>query len=135
MFMPLAYKKGVILIVTAFLIAIFAVLIIGFLEVITTDKMISQNQLGDLKSMYIADAGIEAAIYELQNGGDGVLFRREFPDTADDNTYYTVTVAATHGDKLLTVNSLGEYGDSQRTVQAKVMLIGSGARVVYWKEQ
>ena len=121
------------MIISAFLIAIFAIFVIGFLETVTTDKQISTNHLRNVQAMYIADAGIEACIYRLLAGGNGAIARTEFPDTEADNSYYTVTVTDSCAN-LTTVLALGEYADSQAMLAAKIRIDNQSATLIYWKE-
>lgn len=126
-------NRGAVLLIAAFIILLSSILVIGFLEVATTDIEISRNQKNDCIATYIADAGVEVAIYDLLNGGDGNIARTEFPDTADNNTYYTVTQTDQSG-AVYTVQSLGEYRSFQRTIEARIRISGLSATLQYWKE-
>ena len=132
--MRLNNNKGAVLLISAFIILLSSVLVIGFLEVATTDIEIARNQKSDCITTYIADAGVEQVIYDLLNGGDGNIARTEFPDTLDDNTYYTVTQTDKSGN-VYTVESTGEFGDFQRIIEAKVRITGNSATLRYWKEK
>lgn len=105
---------------------------IGFLEVAVTDIEISRNQKGDVIVTYIADAGVDAAVYDLLNAGDGNISRTEF--TVDDNTYYYTVTQTDKSGNIYTVRSLGEYGSFQRTIEARIEITGQTANVQYWKE-
>ncbi|MFH1847568.1 MAG: hypothetical protein ABH869_08475 [Candidatus Omnitrophota bacterium] len=131
--MKLKNEKGAVLLIAVFIILLASILIIGFLEVAATDIEILRNHKNDVITMYIADAGIEAAIYDLLNGGDGNISRTEFPDTDDDNKFYTVTQTDKSGN-VYTVESLGEYGDFQKTVEGRIRVTGNSAELQYWKE-
>jgi len=126
-------NRGTVLLIAAFIILLSSILVIGFLETATTDIEISRNQKSDCLVTYIADAGVEAAIYDLLNGGDANIARTEFPDTADDNTYYSVTQTDKSGN-VYTVESTGEFGDSQRTIEARIRITGLSVILRYWKE-
>lgn len=126
-------EKGSVLLIAVFLIFISSILIIGFLNSATTDLDISRNQKSGAFVVYIADSGIEAAIYNLLNAGSANISRTEFPDTLQNNTYYTVTQVSKVG-LVYTLDSLGEYGAFQKTIRAKVKISGSKATVQYWKE-
>ncbi|MBU0501881.1 MAG: hypothetical protein KJ811_01380, partial [Candidatus Margulisbacteria bacterium] len=58
-------RRGAALLLTVFLIAIGAILIIGFLELSLADLQIVRNHQYSTRALYIAEAGIEDAIYEL----------------------------------------------------------------------
>jgi len=132
--MNLSNNRGAVLLVAVFIILVSSVLIIGFLDAATSETEILRNQKGDAIATYIADAGVEAAIYDLLNGGDGNIARTEFPDTADDDTFYTVLQTAVSVN-VYTVESTGEYGDFERVIEAKIKIVGSAATLQYWKEK
>lgn len=131
--MRLDNNKGAVLLIAAFIILLSSILVIGFLETATTDIEISRNQKSDCLATYIADAGVEAAIYNLLNGGDGNIARTEFPDTADDNTYYSVTQSGLSAN-VYTIESTGEFGNFQRVIEAKIRITAT-ATLEYWKEK
>lgn len=126
-------KQGAVLLIAVFIIALSSILVIGFLEVAATDIEIARNHKSDVIVTYIADAGIEAAIYDLLNSGDGNIARTEFPDTSDDDTYYTVTQTNKSGN-VYTVESTGEFGDFQKIIEAEIRVSGNSAILQYWKE-
>lgn len=126
-------KQGAVLLIAVFIIALSSILVIGFLEVAATDIEIARNHKSDVIVTYIADAGIEAAIYDLLNSGDGNIARTEFPDTSDDDTYYTVIQINKSGN-VYTVESTGEFGDFQKIIEAEIRVSGNSAILQYWKE-
>jgi len=130
--MNLNNNKGAVLIISAFVIMLSSVLVIGFLETATTDIEISRNQKNDVIVTYIADAGVEAAVLDLLNKGDGNIARTEFT-VGSNSYYYTATQTARHGNRY-TIQSLGEYGSFQRTIEARIRVTGKTAVVQYWKE-
>jgi len=131
--MKLNNERGAVLLVAVFVIMVGAILTIGFLDAATSETEILRNQKSDAIATYIADAGIEAAIYDLLNAGDGNIARTEFPNTADDDTFYTVSQTAVSVN-VYTVESTGEYGDFERIIEAKIKIVGSTATLQYWKE-
>ncbi|MFH1395288.1 MAG: hypothetical protein ABIH09_03945 [Candidatus Omnitrophota bacterium] len=131
--MKLNNKKGAVLLVATFIILVSSILIIGFLEAMTSETEILRNQKNACITMYIADSGVEAAIYDLLNGGTGNIARTEFPNTADDNSYYTVTQTGVTGN-VYTVESLGEYGDFEYEIEAKIKVTSPTAGLQYWKK-
>lgn len=126
-------KKGAVLLITVFIILLGSILVIGFLEIAATDIEIQRNLKSDVVATYIADAGVDAAVYDLLNAGDGNIARTEFPDTADNNTYYTVVQTAKDGNTY-TLESTGEFGDFERTIEVVIEVAGIAAVVEYWKE-
>lgn len=130
--MRLNNNKGAVLLLAAFIILLFSILVIGYLEVAATDIEISRNQKNDCIATYIADAGVEAAIYDLLNGGDGNIARTEF--TVGENTYYYTVTQTDKSGAIYTIESLGEYGSFQRTIRAKIRITGARATLRYWKE-
>jgi len=132
--MNLSSNRGAVLLVAVFIILISSILVVGFLEAATSETEISRNLKSDAVAMYIADAGIEAVIYNLLNGGDGNIAKTEFPDTANNNTFYTVAQTAVSVN-MYTVESTGEFGDFERVIEAKIKIAGSAATLQYWKEK
>ena len=134
--MKLDNDKGTVLLIAVFIIALSSILVIGFLEAATTDIEISRNQKNGCLAVYIADAGEEAAIYDLLNGGDGNIARTEFPDTADDNTYYTV-VRTGKFEGVYSIESTGEFGDFQKVIVAKIEITKMENKAIlrYWKQK
>lgn len=126
-------QKGSVLLIAIFIILLSSVLVIGFLEIAVTDIEIARNQKSDVIVTYIADAGVDAAVYNLRNSGDGNISRTEFPDTSQSNTYYTTVQTAKDG-TIYTIQSTGEYGDFQRVLEVRVKITGSAATLQYWKE-
>lgn len=126
-------QKGSVLLIAVFIILLSSVLVIGFLEIAVTDIEIARNQKSGVIAAYIADAGADAAIYNLRNSGDGNISRTEFPDTVRNNTYYTTVQTAKDG-TIYTIRSTGEFGDFQRVLEIKVKITGNVAALQYWKE-
>ncbi len=131
--MKIKNQKGAVLLIAVFIILLSSILVIGFLEVATTDIEIARNQKSDVIVTYIADAGVDAAIYDLLNAGEGNISRTEFPDTAQNNTYYTTVQTAKDG-TIYTIRSTGEFGVFQRVLEVKIKITGSTATLQYWKE-
>lgn len=130
--MKINNNSAAVLLLAAFIILLSSILVIGYLEVATTDIEISRNHKGDIIATYIADAGVDAAIYDILNGGDGNIARTPF--TVDDNTYYYTVVQTDLTGNVYTIESTGEYGSFQRVIEAKIRVMGSTAAITYWKE-
>ena len=126
-------KQGVALLMALFALIYIALLGAAYVDMVTIDRQIVTNHLWDIRSLYIADAGIEHAIYDLKQGGNGDIPRTEFPDTSDNYTYYTVEFIKKKGN-LTTVESTSEIYQSQRTIRAEIAVSGANARVEAWQE-
>ena len=62
-------SKGVVLILTIFVILFMSVFVVAYLDVATTETEIMQNHKLSTKALYIAEAGIDDAIYTLRQRG------------------------------------------------------------------
>jgi len=132
--MKLNNDRGAVLLIASFLIVLSSILLIGYLETAVTDIEIAYNHKNDVLALYIADAGVEAAMDDLLVvQGDGAVARTEFPDTAEDNTYYT-TVQTDKQGNIYTIKSTGEYGGFSRVIRVKLRKTGKSVELQYWKE-
>ena len=135
-------QKGVVLLLTAFLILFMSIFVIGFLEVATTETEIMRNHSLSNNALYIAEAGIEDAIYTLRQAGnhhwDEGFTDKVFP--AGSSSSYTVTVD--NGDyPTIVITSTGTVsGTFQRQVEAEISISGPPVAAPYpisinqWKE-
>jgi Tfp pilus assembly protein PilX len=130
-------EQGSALILTLLILMVMSILIISALELLSTDLQIIDNHLRDIQATYIADAGIEDAIYELtQNFNWSTGFTdKEFP--SGSGSIYTVTVENNY--PLVTITSTSTVSGIQRTIEAQVEVYGStsppySVKVIYWKE-
>jgi hypothetical protein len=117
---------------TAFIIALGAVLITAFLQISTTDLQIARNTRYSIRALYIADAGVEDALYELtlnKNWSAG------FSNKAFAGDSYTVTVTDAFPNPIV-FNSVGTVtGGFQRRIEVQCTISGSDPPVIgYWKE-
>jgi len=111
-------KRGAVLLMAVFIIAIGAVLIIGFLELSLADLEIVRNHHYSTRALYIADAGIEDALYEL---GQSSSWNAGFTNKAFAGETYTVVVYNHHPNST-TVESTDNrriYRDRGRYVPEK----------------
>lgn len=125
-------RRGAILLMTVFIIALGAILIIGFLQLSLADLQIVRNHHYSLRALYIAEAGVEDAMYELtqdKNWNDG------FTNKAFAGETYTVTITAIDS-KTKVIDSAGTVdGSFQRHLEVQVSISGSDPPVIdYWKE-
>lgn len=118
-------QKGVTLILTLIVTILGLVITLGAAEILVTELVASRNIHRSTVAFYVADAGIEAALYEDRIGGglaagfqcladgDGVQEggNNEDGDTCldrlDNNGFYTYTVVGPIGGR--TVTAVGNY--------------------------
>lgn len=142
--MEIKNQEGVALLMAIFALFFITLLIVAFLDITTIDLQIVKNQTTSLKALYIADAGIEDAIYELRQvkeWDDG------FTDKPFNDGSYTVTVVVDQdiGEfyiKILTSTGTVSSGTTtaQRTIEAQTLVTGRTpgdykVRISSWKEE
>ena len=113
-------EKGVALILALFTMLFLSLIVVAFLDALTIDQQITTNDIRTLEATYIADAGVEMAVYELRQdetyagtGGDV-----EFP--AGSGNTYNVTVdpaLASQG-----IVSIGMVGGFSKTIQVGYLI-------------
>jgi len=125
-------KRGAILLMTVFIIALGTILIIGFLELSISDLKIVRNHQYSTRALHIADAGIEDALYEL---GQNSNWDTGFTDKAFAGETYTVVVY-NHYPNSTTVESTATVdGTYQKSIQAGSTVQGGNPPTMdYWKE-
>ena len=94
-------------------------LVIGFMELATTDSRIAENQLAFTQSMCAADAGIEEALARLQENWHWNPPNQPVQFSDDPAASYTVDVARISG-VFADVSALGECRGVRTRVSAKV---------------
>lgn len=125
-------QRGFVLLLTTFIIALGAALIIGFLQVSTTDLQIVRNDQYATRALYIAEAGIEDALYELTLDSN---WNAGFTNKAFAGETYTVTLTGAAPNPRV-IDSVSTVGSSfQKHLQVQVSMSGSNPAVIdYWKE-
>lgn len=127
-------RKGVALILALFSLLFISLLVVAFLDMTTIEQQIVTNRLRDLESTFIADAGVETAVFELRqnkgyNGTGGPL---EFP-SGSGNTYDVDVSVSTS-----TITSTGTVGNFLRKLEVEFSLTGSSppftVEIDTWKE-
>ncbi len=111
-------ESGVALIISLFVLFLSSVLIVAFLGSLTTDLQITKNQVSALEATYIAEAGVEDALYELKQDSswNAGFTNKTFPD--DSGSIYTVTIS---GYPEITITSTATLASGyQHTVTATV---------------
>lgn len=127
-------NKGIALVLALFVLLFLSLLIVVSLDMSTTDQQIATNQIRDMQAIYIADAGIEEAVYQLRQDDEyeGTGGAVEFP-SGSGNTY-NVTIEEGN-----IITSVGTVGIFTRTLEAEYLLSGSIApftvKIINWKEQ
>ena len=125
-------EKGIALILVLFTMLFISLLVVAFVDLATIDQQIVTNQVRALQASFIADAGVETAVYELRqdSGYGGTGGNIEFP-TGSGNTY-NVTIAGG------TITSTGTVSDFLRIIEADYALSGGAppytVRINTWKE-
>jgi hypothetical protein len=129
-------RRGAVLLLTVFAIAFVAVLITAFLQVSTTDLQIVRNHQYSTRALYVAEAGIEDAIYELRQDN---TWDSGFTDKAFGGDAYTVAVSNNY--PIVVIDSTSTVdGGFQRQIQVQVTISGPPSptpypvAVNYWKE-
>lgn len=109
-------KRGAILITTIIILTFLAVLGMSLITFLFSRTAYSQMQLDRLKSLYLAEAGLSKAIWELRfdvdSDGDGL---GNIPKTKLGDGRFWVR----HDFQVSTLTSTGEVNEARRTVQVK----------------
>jgi len=114
------HENGVALLISLFVLFISSVLIVAFLDSLTTDLQITKNQASAIKATYIAEAGLEDSLYELKQDShwDTGFVNKTFPDGSGSS--YTVTIDNS-GYPDITITSTATLASGyQRTITATV---------------
>lgn len=127
-------KKGVALLLALFTLVIVSLLVVAFLELITTDLQIVNNHLVRNQALYLADAGIEYGISQLRiNGKQNFSVIRDLP-SGSGNTY-NVNYSSTSG--IITSTGTLTSGEQVR-LEARVSVVGSPpnykVKIIYYRE-
>jgi type II secretory pathway component PulK len=125
-------EKGIALIMVLFAMLFISLLVVAFVDLATIDQQIVTNQVRDLQAGFIADAGVETAVYELRqdSGYSGTGGNVEFP--AGSGNTYNVTVAGS------TITATGTISDFSRTLEVDFSISGGSSpytvMINTWKE-
>lgn len=117
---PMSGERGVILITTIIILTFLTVLGMSLITFLFSRATQSQIQLDRVKALYLAEAGISKAIwelrYELDPDGDGP---GNMPETKlGDGVFWT-----RHNFQASTITATGQVNKVQRTVQIKYSAI------------
>lgn len=135
-------RRGVILLLTLFIILLMSILVIGYLEIAATETQIMRNHKLSTQALYIAEAGIEDAIYTLRQTGnhnwDTGFTDKIFP--AGSSSSYTVTIDNSDDPNIVIVSTGTVPGAFQRRIEVEITLSGPPSsapypvNINYWKE-
>lgn len=132
-------KSGFALILAIFLMLFISLLFVSMFNMLTTDVAITGNLGKDTVALYLAEAGVERAVYELSqdnawtSDGTSLIY---LPSTQTANYYYIVYAAGSD-----TVDATGYVGAEtySKTVRATVSISGAapgpyGVEILTWEE-
>lgn len=112
-------EKGQVLIVGLFAMLFVFLLITAIADLITVDMEIINNQMCNMQTTYIAEAGIEKAIYRLTQDSN---YTGNFSDSFAEGNYL-VSVQGTPEEKTITCT--GTLGNWTHTLRAKAEVKGT----------
>ena len=131
-------KKGVALLLTLFIMLFISLVFIALSEILTSDTLITGNLQEDTRATYLAEAGFEHAVYNLQQNdswtsGGGFTSNQVIPTGGTD--YYKIKYPSTSG----MIESVGHVAATgfEKTLWAKVVVIvkpagGNIVRLTKW---
>ena len=129
-------ESGAVLIITMILMIVFSLLTISMFDLLRTSTQISGNHKMDLRSIYIADAGVEMAINALRIYPDNPTLPD--PDTPFAGGTFTVSLANINPNPLsptfyreMDVISTGTIQGYSRTINVHAMIIAIGTSSGY----
>lgn len=121
-------ERGAAMLLSIMLMVVLSLLTITLFELLTASTQIAGNHRLEIRTLYIADAGVEAAINELR---DDPTWGTGFTDIAFGDGKYTVNVfdaaptnPAIYDEK--DIISTGTIGGFDRTVSVHVKIIWIG---------
>jgi ABC-type glycerol-3-phosphate transport system permease component len=131
-------KKGIALVLAMFVLVLIAILLVAFLELITSDLQITTNHAGRLKALYIADAGIEYAVAQLRTNSYWTVTQGQTIFPSGSGNSYTVTYPKTGTTRV--IRSVGMIADKfTAIIEAKVSIRGASSpyniKIVSWQEK
>jgi len=116
-------KKSIALILAMFAMLFVALLVTAFLDMATIDQQITTNTIRGLQAQYLADAGVETAVYNLRtNSSSGIN------GTVASGYNYTVTGNYSGG----IINSTGQAWGFSCNVSANYTKSGNTVNINNW---
>lgn len=128
-------KRGVALLLALFIMMLASLLVISFVELTTTDLQITDNLYRRDQALYLADAGVEYAIYALQGNKNWKRSNKPIELPGGSGGTYDVTYDNENG----TITSTGLLSSGQSvTLEANVSVTGVKSpykvSIIYWRE-
>lgn len=117
-------NKGVALVMTMYIMVIVAMIMVAFCELTISDIQITSNNFNRIKARYIADSGIEYAVYFLRQNSSWTASAQGLEYPSGSGNTYVVTYPDASG-KILSIGRLAT-GEEVR-LQAGVSVGGSSA--------
>lgn len=126
-------KKGAALLLALFTLLFASLLVVGFLQITTSDLQIMHNHYLKNKALYTAEAGVEYAFSRIRTRNANFSRTMTFPVGSGNS--YNVTYTRSSG-KIVSVGSLSS--GERVSLEVKVSVKGSSApfkvKVIYWRE-
>lgn len=113
-------KKGSAIIAAFILILIGSLIAAGFIWYISHESWMSKRVNDSVKALYIAEAGLERKLYEIEAGNLDNIAVTYFPDDDDLESYYSVAVV--QNGPINEVTSIGNYHLSERTIRQNALI-------------
>lgn len=104
-------RKGLVLILVLGILAVLIIIGSAFVSLTNSEMQMVKNQGNSIRAFYLAEAGVEEAVYRLKNGntiipdGGTITFTGYLYQAGNDD--YTVTIE--RGGSTYTVTSTGAY--------------------------
>ena len=117
-------RRGSALVMVALMLSIVAVLSVSLVSANVAANREQRQLRNSLSSMYASEAGVGAAIFDLEHGGDGNLGANGEPATFGSDTYWVQTTDL--GDGYFSVQSTGTTNRTQTRVELIVRTAVSG---------
>ena len=138
-------ESGAALVIAMILMLALVVFTLSAFELLTASVQISGNHKNDSQALYVADAGIEDAIYQLRLDRN---WNTGFTDKDFSGNSYTVSVTPVITDGLgnqvvVDVESAGTAGNFTRAIIARIKIVGTpefpelvySVAMLSWKEK
>jgi hypothetical protein len=118
-------KKAVALVLAIFILVFISILVVALLNLLTSDLVITNNHLGRLQALYLADAGVEDAISQLRilsKGWSGSVGPIPFPAGSSSSYTWTYPQAGT----TRVIESTGQVDNNKfkATIKAQISIQG-----------
>lgn len=134
-------RKGVAFLLALFTLIVVSLLTVAFLEFITTDLQITGNHQARAQAYYIAEAGVESAVFSLQgnpNWAGGGTVNLLLPD--GKVAHYNVVCSGLLPNRLIrSRGAMGSGGGLEVIIEAAISITtGNGpdslVKITSWRE-